>query len=88
MKLRGEYVVRKIVDEIVVVPVGKTSLEFKGMIVLNEVSEVIWSCLKKETTFEEILQCILEQFEVSEQEAKEDILSILDTLRCAKLLEE
>ena len=80
--------VRKIVDEIVVVPVGKTSLEFKGMIVLNEVSEVIWSCLKKETTFEEILQCILEQFEVSEQEAKEDILSILDTLRCAKLLEE
>lgn len=88
MKLRGEYVIRKIVDEIVVVPVGKTALEFKGMIVLNEVSEVIWSCLKKETTLEEILRCVMEEFDVSEQEAKEDIENILDTLRYVKLLDE
>ena len=37
MKLRGEFVVRKIMDNTVAVPVGQTALQLNGMILLNDV---------------------------------------------------
>ena len=56
MKLRGEFVVRNVLDNTVAVPVGQTALQFNGMIMLNAVSRVIWLCLEKETTVEAIVE--------------------------------
>lgn len=88
MKLRGEFVVRQIMDNTVAVPVGQIALQFNGMIVLNSVSKVIWNCLEQETDVERIVMAITDKFEVSRQEAEGDILEFLDKLRKLQLLEE
>ena len=88
MRLRGEFVLRQVMDDIVVIPVGKTALELNGMILLNDVSKVIWECLEQETNEEHIVTAVLDAFEVSSQEARADILEFLDQLRKMQMLEE
>ena len=88
MKLRGEFVVRTVMDDIVAIPVGDTALQLGGLLLLNQVSAVIWQCLEKETSTEEIVQAVTDAFEVSPEEARADILEFLDKLRAADLLQE
>ncbi len=88
MKLRGEFVVRQIMDSVVAIPVGQTALQLNGMVMLNDVSKVIWQCLEQETEPENIVAAVTEAFEVSQEEARADILEFLDKLRTAQLLEE
>lgn len=88
MKLRGEFLVRQVMDHIVAVPVGQTLLQINGMIMLNDVSKVIWDCLEQETNLEDIVTTLTDQFAVSEQEARADIMVFLDKLRTMQLLDE
>ena len=62
MKLRGEFVVRNVVDNVVAVPVGQTALHFNGMVMLNDVSRVIWLCLEQETSVEAIVEAVTDAF--------------------------
>ena len=88
MKLCGEFVVRQVMDNTVAVPVGQTALRLNGMLLLNDVSKVIWNCLEQGTTLEDIVTAITDGFEVSADEARTDILEFLDKLRTLQLLEE
>ena len=88
MKLCGEFVLRQVMDNTVAIPVGQTALRLNGMILLNDVSKVIWSCLEAGTELDGIVTAVTEAFEVSEQEARSDILEFLDKLRPLQLLEE
>ena len=88
MKLQGEFVVRQVMDQIVAIPVGETALRINGMILLNDVSRVIWENLEKETDVEKILTAVTDAFEVSRGEAQADIMEFLDKLRQIQILEE
>ena len=88
MKLSGTFVVRQVVDEILAIPVGDTALHISGMILLNEVSRVIWSCLEQGAQPEEIVSAVTGTFDVSPEEAKQDIEAFLSRLRELNLLEE
>lgn len=88
MKLRGEFVVRQVMDCVTAIPVGSTALQLNGMILLNDVSEVIWNCLAEGSTVEKITLAITDRFDVSEEEAKADVMEFLDKLRDAQLLDE
>lgn len=86
MKLRGEFVVRKIMDEIVAIPVGAQPVS--GMVLLNPVSAEIWKALEQETDLEGLVSEVTDGFDVSPEEARADILEFLESLRKAGLLEE
>ena len=88
MKLGGEFVVRQIMDDTVAIPVGKTALKFNGMIMLNDVSKIIWDCLEQGTDVNGIVTAVTEAFEVSDEDARMDILEFLEKLRNLQLLEE
>lgn len=88
MKLRGEFVVRQVMDCVAAIPVGATALQLNGMILLNDVSGVIWECLSKGSTLDEMVFAVTERFEVSYEEAKADVLEFLDKVRQAQLLDE
>ena len=87
MKLHGEFVVRQVLDDTVAIPVGQTALQLNGMILLNDVSRVIWQQLEQDTTLEKIVTAVTEAFEVSPAEAEADILEFLNKLRSAQLLD-
>lgn len=88
MKLRGEFVVRRVMENIVAIPIGQTALRLNGMIILNDVSKVIWDCLEQGTDLERTVTAVTQGFEVSAEEARTDILEFWDKLRNLQLLDE
>lgn len=88
MKLRGEFIVRQVMDNIVAIPVGQTALQLNGMILLNDVSKTIWDCLEQGASFESTVKAVTDAFNVSADEAQADISEFCDKLRKLQLLEE
>lgn len=62
-------------------------LEFNGLITVNEVGVSIWNMLQNEVTFDELVKGILDEYEVEESVAREDIREFLDTLIAGGILE-
>lgn len=88
MKIKNEYIMRKIAGETVIVPVGDAAARFSGMITLNETGEFIWTFLQEENSEDGLLNAMLEEFEVDRDRASADIASFLEILRKNNMLEE
>ena len=86
MKLNGTFTLRDVAGEILAIPVGETALSMNCMIILNPVSRVIWECLEAGTTREQILEAVMDRFEVEQQEAMEDVDAFLEEMEKAQLL--
>lgn len=88
MKINGEFVLREVVGEYIVIPTGKTALTMNGMITLDPVGALIWQELTEGSQPEAVLGKILERFDVDETTAKADMEEFIEKLRAAGLLEE
>lgn len=88
MKLKCEFVLREVVGEMIAIPVGEAAVGFNGMICLNPVGEVIFRGLQAAQTRDEILETILERYDVSREEALEDLDAFLRGLKEKGLLED
>ena len=82
MKIKSGFILRTIAGCNVVVTVGKRTLDFNGMINLNETGAFLWKQLEHETTEDALVSAVLENFEeVDEETARSSIREFLDTLR-------
>ena len=81
MELKKQFVLREIVGEAVLVPVGESAARFNGLLTINELGKFIWENLESSKDEEDLLHKILEEYEVEEKEAKEDLDEFLDKLR-------
>lgn len=61
MRVDKEFVLREIAGDYIIIPTGKTVLEFNGLITVNEVGVSIWNMLQKEVTFDKLVQGILDK---------------------------
>lgn len=80
MKIDKNFVLREIAGEYIIIPTGRTALEFNGLITVNEVGMELWKMLQKDVTFDDLLNGILEEYDVDENAAREDIQEFLDRL--------
>lgn len=88
MRVDKEFVLREIAGDYIIIPTGKTVLEFNGLITVNEVGVDIWKMLQEEVTFEDIVKGILAEYDVEEEVAREDIQEFLDTLISGGILKK
>lgn len=88
MKIKKGFTLRNIAGCNVVVPVGKTTDEFNGIITLNESAAFFWSLLQKETTVDKMVKKTLDEYEVDEAQAREDIVNLIKTLKDADVIED
>ena len=80
MRIEKEFVLREIAGDYIIIPTGKTVLEFNGLITVNEVGVTLWNMLQEEVTFDQLVQGILAEYDVEEDVAREDIQEFLYTL--------
>lgn len=80
MKVDKEFILREIAGEYVIIPTGKTVLSFNGLISVNEVGAFLWNMLQKDVTVDELVTGVLEEYDVDEETAREDIQAFLDVL--------
>lgn len=81
MKAKSGFVLRKIADEYMLMPVNDNIGKFNGAVVLNEVSSFIWEKLQNPVSCEDLLEYIVEEYDVDKVTAKNDLDSLLDTLQ-------
>ena len=80
MKINKEYVLREIAGDYIIIPVGKTVLEFNGLITVNEVGVFLWNMLQEEITMDDLVKAVLSEYDVEEAVARADIQEFLDKL--------
>lgn len=73
MKIKGQYVVRKIAGETVVVPVVSENLDSNVLIMLNETGAVLWDLLYQGSNEEDIVSAFCEEYEVNPETVKADL---------------
>ena len=88
MKLKYDFAVREIVGEYVMVPLGRGALEFSGMISTSETGALLVEALKQDVTREDLLQRILDEYDVDIPTANADLDEFLNQLRKLKILIE
>lgn len=87
MKIKKDFILRKVADSYVVVPVGKLTLDFNGIINLNETGAFLFGLLQEGAEKEDLLQKMLEEYDVAPEKAAADIDIFLKKAASADVLE-
>lgn len=88
MKTRKDYLMRQITDDYILVPTGAATSDFNGLINLSETGAFVWKNLDSAKDVEELIQKMLEEYEVDEETARNDINSFVASLQQNNMLEE
>src|SRR5512139_3995986 len=73
-------VFRKIAHESILVPIRRRAGEAEQIYTLNEVGARIWELVDGDRTVEQIRDIVVEEYEVSTQEAEKDLIGLLAQL--------
>ena len=87
MKIKEDFILRKLVDDYVVVPVGAATADFNGMITLNETGAFLFENLQKGIERDELVKKLMDEYEVDQEKASIDIDKFIDKLNGESLLE-
>lgn len=79
--------IHKICDETLVVPTGKLSMNFQGIIRNNETAGFIMELLKTERTEEELAEAVLQEYEADPETVRKDVHRIVCLLEQEGLLQ-
>lgn len=87
MKRRDGFLLREVAGTCVVVPFGERSLDFGGMVTLNETARFLWELLEHDTDERALLLALTNEYEIDEETAGQDIRRFLTTLQEGGCLE-
>lgn len=87
MKIKEGFVLRKVGGRNIVVATGKASVDFNGMIRINDVGALIWSKLSEGADEAALVQAVVEKYEVDTDTAKRDVNKFVNNLSEAGFLE-
>ena len=88
MKLRDDFVLRQVAATWVVLPLSRETVDFNGMIRLNDTGALLWQRLEQGSDREGLIRELTSCYAVSETQAGEDVDAFLNVLRNAGCIEE
>ena len=83
-----DIVSRKIADEVILVPIKHNVGDLESIYTLNEVAARIWELIDGKRKMGRIRDMIVEEFEVTPEEAEKDIIGHLRQLEEIKAITE
>ena len=86
MKISENFVLRQVADTWVVLPVGQASVDFNGMLTLNESGAILWQALEKGGDREALADALLAEYEVDRATALADVDEFLKKLKDAGIV--
>ena len=87
MRIAKEFILREIAGECVLVPTGATTQEFNGLITMSDTARFIWENMDKAESLKEMIQMILDEYEIDEETAKKDAIGFISQLLQAGFVE-
>lgn len=80
-QVKSNYVHRKVAGNDVLISIGENIANFNGYIQLNESAACLWDKMKEPCTIEKLSEALVEEFEISDTRAMEDVLDFIKELQ-------
>ena len=88
MKLKYNFVINQVADQMVAVPIGDDLGEFNGFIKMNDVGADIFELLKEDTTVDEMVEALKVKYtDATEEEVRENVVDFTDKLKESGILD-
>ena len=87
MKIKSGFIVKEIAGQYVVIALGAASKIFNGIIKLNDSGKFIWDKLVVGADKDDIVNALLEEYDVDRTVAEADVDKFIDELKGANILE-
>ena len=87
MKLKENFALRQVADTWVVLPLGDATVDFHGMLTLNETGALLWKALEQGAGREELADALTKEYAVSMEIALADVNDFLAKLEKTGCLE-
>ena len=84
--LKDGFVLRQVADTWVVMPLGQVSLDYNGMLTLNETGALLWQALEKGGDAQALTDALTAEYDVSAEQARIDVDAFLAKLQQAGCL--
>ena len=81
MKINENFVLREVADSWVVIPIGEKSVDFNGMMNLNETGVLLGRELEKGAEKEELVDALLAEYDVDRDRASKSVDSFIARLK-------
>ena len=88
MKISDKFVLRQVAGEWIVLPVAEKTVNFNGMLTLNETGLILWKLLEQGSTREALAQALTDEYDVTNEQALADVDEYLGKLERAGCLEQ
>ena len=80
MKAKSGFILRNLVGEYVLAPTGDRIRDFREIILMNELSAFIWERLQSGMSRQQLLDSILDEYEIDEAAAAGDMDAALEKM--------
>lgn len=87
MKIKEGFILREVAGVNMVVPLGAETIDFNGMITLNDTGMLLWKALSSETDINSLVNIILNEYEIDEKTARNDVIEFIEKLKETDILE-
>lgn len=87
MKAKSDFILRKISDSYVVVPVGSAVVDFSGLVNVNESGAMLFKLLQKGCEESDLVDALLKEYDVSREVAEADVKRFVSKVEGAGILE-
>lgn len=89
MRIKNGFLVKKILDDFMVVPTGDSIVDFAVAVSLNETGAFLWEQLKTDKTKAELTEALLAEYDIPNKEiAENDVDEFIALLNTHGFLEE
>ena len=81
MRLKEGFILKKILDDYIVVPTGDNIVDFAVAVSLNESGAFLWNQLSEEKTIFELADALATEYNVSSEEVINDVAEFAELLK-------
>lgn len=86
MEVKKQLVLREIAGDYALIPVGDTVIKNNGLFSLSETGARIWELLPQVDSAEQLVDALLEEYDVDRETLSRDVDEFLEQLRQLEIL--
>ncbi len=87
MKIKEGFILRNVAGSFVVVPIGEATLDFNGMMNLNETGAFLFEKMIEGISREDLIKALTEEYDVDEETATADVDTFIEKVEKEDLFE-
>lgn len=87
MKIKDGFMLRKIADTFIIIPLGEKVVEFSGLMTLSESGALLWNTLQNSVSQTDLVSVLLSEYNIDKHTASADVDEFLSELTKKGLIE-